>query len=165
MARPFKEKNIEFCPDVTYFKPAGIRLSSLEEVELSFEELEAMRLSEIEEVGQEMAAKKMGVHQSTFQRTLLRARQKVADALVNGKAIRICGGVYKMPGRNGTGPAGGAGRGFGRGAGGRGFGIGRGGGAFGAGGICICPDCGHEQPHVRGQPCNRIKCQKYMARK
>jgi len=102
----------------------------------------------------------MKIHQSTFQRTLTRAREKITDALVNGKAIKIHGGEYKMPGGDGTGPRG-LGRGMGRG---RGLGqrAGRMNGPFAAGpeGLCKCPKCGHEQKHVRGQPCNQIKCPK-----
>jgi predicted DNA-binding protein (UPF0251 family) len=144
-----------------------VPLNELKEVELTIDELETMRLANIENLGQEEAAKKMGVHQSTFQRTLTRAREKVTDALVKGKAIKIQGGDYKMPGRDGTGPLGQgpiAGRGRGRKAG-----LGRMGGPFagGPGGMCVCPKCSHEQPHIRGQPCAQTKCEKcgsYMTR-
>jgi len=78
----------------------------LGEIDVSFEEIESLRLTNIEKLSQEEAAKKMKVHQSTFQRTLARAREKVTDALVNGKAIKIQGGKYKMPNRDKTGPEG-----------------------------------------------------------
>jgi predicted DNA-binding protein (UPF0251 family) len=130
MVRPRKIKVVNFEPGVTYFKPRDVPLSKLKEVELTIDELETMRLSNIEKLGQEESAKKMGIHQSTFQRTLTRAREKVTDALVNGKAVKIHGGDYTMPGKDGTGPRGmsagtggfgscGAGirRGFGRGTG------------------------------------------------
>ncbi len=106
MPRPRKIKFVDFEPGVTYFKPRGISLKELEEVELNFDELETLRLVNLENLSQLEAATKMDVHQSTFQRTLTRAREKVTDALVNGKAIKIQGGSYKMPNRDGTGPDG-----------------------------------------------------------
>jgi len=160
MVRPRKIKLVDFEPNVTYFKPRAVPLNQLKEIELTLDELETLRLSNIEKLSQIDAAKKMQVHQSTFQRTLVRAREKITDALINGKAIKIYGGEYKMPGGDGTGPRGqGIGRGLGRGAG---QGVGRMNGPKVAGpeGVCKCPKCGHEQPHVRGQPCNQIKCPK-----
>ncbi len=156
MVRPRKVKFIDFEPDVTYFKPRSVPLYKLQEIELTFDELETLRLSNIEKLSQADAALKMNVHQSTFQRTTNRAREKITDALVNGKAIKICGGEYKMPNRDGTGSTGqrkGLGQGTGRG---------RMGGRFsaGTGGICKCPKCGYEQPHIRGQPCNQTECPK-----
>jgi uncharacterized protein len=135
-----------------------VPLTDLKEVEITIDELETMRLFDIEKINQEKAAKKMHIHQSTFQRTLTRAREKITDALVNGKAIKIHGGDYTMPGGDRTGPLGQgpiAGRG-------RGLGRGRMGGPFaaGPGGICICPKCRHEQQHTRGIPCAQIKCEK-----
>jgi len=151
MVRPRKIKIVNFEPGVTYFKPRAVPLSQLEEVELTLDELETLRLSNLEKLNQEDAAKKMKIHQSTFQRTLTRAREKITDALINGKAIKIHGGEYKMPGGDGTGPAG-AGR----------KGRRRMGGPFaaGPGGVCICPECGYKQKHQRGVPCLNIKCPK-----
>lgn len=168
MVRPRKTKLVECKPGVTYFKPRAVPLRELQEVEITFDELETLRLANLEDLGQTAGAEKMGIHQSTFQRTLTRARVKVTDALVNGKAIKIHGGEYKMPGGDGTGPVGrgrGAGRGLGRG--GR-FGGRMGGKAAGPGGKCVCPECGFEKAHTTGMPCNRIKCPecgKYMTRK
>ena len=160
MVRPRKIKIVNFEPGATYFKPRAIPLNLLEEVELTIDELETLRLVNIKKLSQEDAAKKMKIHQSTFQRTLTRAREKITDALVNGKAIKIHGGEYKMPGGDGTGPRG-LGKGMGRG---RGLGLGKGrmNGPFaaGPGGLCKCPKCGHEQEHVRGQPCSQVKCPK-----
>jgi predicted DNA-binding protein (UPF0251 family) len=81
---------------VTYFKPAGIPLANLQEVRLSIEEAEAIRLKDIEGLEQDDGAQKMSISRSTFARILLSARKKVADALLNGKAIRIEGGNYEM---------------------------------------------------------------------
>jgi predicted DNA-binding protein (UPF0251 family) len=81
---------------VNYFKPAGVPMSDLEEVRLSVEEAEAIRLKDIEGLEQDGCAQKMKVSRSTFARILLSARQKMADALLNGKAVRIEGGNYEM---------------------------------------------------------------------
>ena len=89
-------RRVDFLPQVTYFKPANIPLTQLQEVRLSVEEAEAIRLKDIEGLEQEECAQRMCVSRTTFARTLLLARQKMADALVNGKAIRIEGGNYEM---------------------------------------------------------------------
>jgi predicted DNA-binding protein (UPF0251 family)/predicted Fe-Mo cluster-binding NifX family protein len=95
MSRPFKCRRVEYLPDVNYFKPAGIPLRDLEEVCMSVEEAEALRLKDLEGLEQEQGAEKMNVSRPTFQRVLASARQKVADALLNGKAIRIEGGNFQ----------------------------------------------------------------------
>jgi predicted DNA-binding protein (UPF0251 family) len=74
---------------VRYFKPQGIPIRELDEVELTLEELEALRLKNIEGLEQTEASIKMKTSQSTFQRILASAYQKVSDALVKGKAIKI----------------------------------------------------------------------------
>lgn len=89
MPRPRLNRCIRFNPNVTYFKPQGIPLSLLDEVELSLEEMEAIRLKNIEGLEQTEAAEKMKTSQSTFQRLLASANQKIAEALVEGKAIKI----------------------------------------------------------------------------
>jgi uncharacterized protein len=96
MPRPPKCRRVDFIPDVTFFKPAGIPLRALEEVCLSVEEVEAIRLKDMEGLEQEEGAEKMNVSRPTFQRVLFSARQKIADALLNGKAIRIEGGNFEM---------------------------------------------------------------------
>ena len=96
MSRPFKCRRVAFMPGVTYFKPAGIPLRSLEEVRLSVEEAEALRLKDLEGLEQEQGAEKMNVSRPTFQRVLASARKKMADALLNGKAIRIEGGNFEI---------------------------------------------------------------------
>jgi len=74
---------------VRYFKPQGIPLRFLEEVELSLEEMEAIRLKNVQELEQTEAALKMKTSQSTFQRILTSAYKKITEALVEGKAIKI----------------------------------------------------------------------------
>lgn len=89
MPRPRMMRRIAFEPGITYFKPQGIPMRELEEVILSFEELEALRLQNIEDLGQEEAAKKMNVSQPTYFRILKDARTKITKALIEGKAIKI----------------------------------------------------------------------------
>ena len=89
MVRPRKPRRVFFDPDVTYFKPRAVPLSMLEEVDLSIDELEALRLCDFKNLEQKKAAQKMKVSQSTLQRILASARQKVAQALIEGKAIKI----------------------------------------------------------------------------
>ena len=87
---------MDFLPQVNYFKPAGVPLTNLQEVRLSIEEAEAIRLKDVEGLEQDKCAQRMHVSRTTFARILLLARQKMADALLNGKAIRIEGGNYEM---------------------------------------------------------------------
>jgi predicted DNA-binding protein (UPF0251 family) len=89
MPRPRLCRKIHFDPKVRYFKPQGIPLRFLEEVELSLEEMEAIRLKNVEGLEQIEAAEKMKTSQSTFQRILTSAYKKMAEALVRGKAIKI----------------------------------------------------------------------------
>lgn len=89
MVRPRLCRKISFDPNITYFKPQGVPMRHLEIMELTAEELEAYRLRHIEDLEQKEAAKKMQTSQSTYQRILYSAYKKIADALINGKAIRI----------------------------------------------------------------------------
>ena len=79
MPRPRKCCRVAFLPDVTYFKPAGIPLRTLEEVQLSVEEAEAIRLKDLGVLDQEQGAERMNISRPTFQRVLTSARQKVAE--------------------------------------------------------------------------------------
>jgi len=89
MPRPRFCRKIEFNPNVTYFKPQGVPMRYLEIVELTTEELEAYRWRHIYDMEQREAADKMHTSQSTYQRILYSAYKKIADALINGKAIKI----------------------------------------------------------------------------
>jgi predicted DNA-binding protein (UPF0251 family) len=86
-------------PRCAYFKPAGIPMSRLEEVALSVDELEALRLADLEGLYQDGAAVRMGVSRPTFARIVEAARGKVATALVHGRALRIGGGPVAFVGR------------------------------------------------------------------
>lgn len=96
MPRPRKCRRVESLPGTTYFKPAGIPMKMLEDVLLTVDEVEALRLKEIEQLDQEAGAERMGISRPTFQRILASARKKAADAVLNGKAIRIEGGIFAM---------------------------------------------------------------------
>ncbi|MBS1209510.1 MAG: hypothetical protein H6R19_1908 [Proteobacteria bacterium] len=74
---------------VSYFKPQGIPLRELEEIALELDEVEALRLADIEGLYQADAALRMGVSRQTFGKIIARAHQKVARALLHGKALRI----------------------------------------------------------------------------
>jgi len=96
MPRPRRCRRIWFEPNVTYFKPAGVRMTDLEESILTVDEFEAIRLKDLEGLNEINAARKMNISQPTFNRLLSSARKKIADAIVNGKAIKIFGGTYKL---------------------------------------------------------------------
>ena len=89
MVRPVKLRRVLFSPDITYFKPQGVPMRFLEIVELTTEEVEALRLKNRKDLKQVECAKRMKTSQSTFQRILSSAYEKITDALVKGKAIKI----------------------------------------------------------------------------
>lgn len=96
MARPRLCRRVGGVPGSNYFKPRGIPLSSLEEVVLTVDELEAVRLADLAGLYQEQAAEKMNVSRPTFGRIIASAHKKVAEALVEGKALKIEGGEFEM---------------------------------------------------------------------
>lgn len=96
MPRPPKRRDVEFIPEVRCFKPNGIPLRNLSEIKLGVDELEALRLKEMEGLSQHECAERMNLAQSTFQRILSSARRKVANALVESRALRIEGGNYRI---------------------------------------------------------------------
>jgi predicted DNA-binding protein (UPF0251 family) len=99
VARPEKLRCVAQLPNVEFFKPAGIPASALEGVRLSLEELESIRLRDLEALEQEECAQRMHISRPTFHRILESARRKLADALINGKAIQIEGGNFELPER------------------------------------------------------------------
>ena len=92
MVRPRLGRKIRGKPNSFYFKPVGIRMIDLKESVLEISEFEAVRLVDLNGAPQEEAGTKMQVSQSTLSRILKSGRMKIADAIVNGKAIRIEGG-------------------------------------------------------------------------
>ena len=105
MPRPVQPRTIEFVPRVTFFKPAGIPRVELEEVALTLDELEAVRLADLNGLYQEKAAPKMDISRSAFARILESARKKIADALIHGKSLKLEGGpVQASTGRAGVCP-------------------------------------------------------------
>ena len=89
MPRPCIRRRVRGRPTSSYFKPAGIRMIELDEIVLTMPEFESVRLIDLKEVSQEEAGKEMQVSQPTLSRILKSGRKKIADAIVNGKAIRI----------------------------------------------------------------------------
>lgn len=89
MPRPRLCRRVLFRPNVTYFKPQGIPLRDIEIVELSSEEIEAFKLRHVDKMEQTDGAVKMNTSQSTYQRILYSAYEKIADALVNGKGLLL----------------------------------------------------------------------------
>lgn len=89
MPRPPCPRRIRHSPPADYFKPAGIPLRDLREIELAPDELEAVRLADDLDLFHTEAAAKMGVSRQTFDRIVRRARRKIAAALVHGQALRI----------------------------------------------------------------------------
>ncbi len=89
MPRHKRCRSVAVSPVVTFFKPRGVPMVQLEQVVLELDEVEAMRLADFEGRYHEEAAKLMGVSRQTFGRIIEKARQKVADALLHGKAVAI----------------------------------------------------------------------------
>ncbi|SMD11486.1 DUF134 domain-containing protein [Sporomusa malonica] len=131
MGRPPKERKVEKLPPVTHYKPAGVPLRDLEEITLNIEEMEAIRLADIELLDQAAAAERMGVSRPTFHRILNKAHQKIAAALWQGYALRVDGGNFRVAHRCQTSL--------------RHF---------------VCQTCGHKWtlPHGTGQRCHDLIC-------
>ncbi|MEW5826686.1 MAG: DUF134 domain-containing protein [Candidatus Bipolaricaulota bacterium] len=105
MPRP---KKLRYCREVlgyNLYKPSGIPMSQVPLVELGLDELEAMRLCDLEGKQQDEAAETIGVSRGTIQRLLESGRLKVVDALVHGKALffgdaeHVCVRPFDGPGR------------------------------------------------------------------
>ena len=96
MPRPPIERSVAGVPRITLFKPAGVPARELDRLRLAVDELEAIRLVDLEGLSHERAAEALGVSRQTVGRVLERGRAKVADALVGGKAIEISGGQYRV---------------------------------------------------------------------
>lgn len=89
MPRPRKRRRIRFSPNARYYKPQGVPLRVLEEVNVSYEEMESLRLKHIKNLEQTEAANKMQISQPTYNRHLNSAYEKISIAILQGRAIKI----------------------------------------------------------------------------
>ncbi len=96
MPRPKCNRQICGLPDKNYFKPRGIPSVDLEEVVLNLDEFEAVRLADYEQLYQEEAAGRMNISRQTFGRIIEAAHKKIADVLINAKALKIEGGKVTL---------------------------------------------------------------------
>ncbi len=96
MVRPIKERAIEKMPPVLHYKPAGVPLREMEETILTIDEMEAIRLADIEQLDQAAAAERMEISAPTFNRMVNTAHQKIAAALWQGNALRVEGGNFRV---------------------------------------------------------------------
>ncbi len=94
MVKPRKKRNVLYPPKALYFKPQGRQPSNQPDVILTIDEYEAIRLADHRKLKQEEAAKKMNISRPTFTRLIESARNKIAQAIVNGRPIRIEGGDF-----------------------------------------------------------------------
>lgn len=131
MVRPHKERRVEKLPPLTHYKPVGIPLHNLEEIILTIEEMEAIRLADIEQLDQAAAADSMEISRPTFHRIVNRAHQKIASALWQGQALRVDGGKFRVAHQCQTSLR-----------------------------HCLCRTCGHKWsvPHGTGQRCHDLPC-------
>lgn len=96
MPRPRHCRRVACLPQATFYKPRGIPLALLQHVTLTVDELEAVRLADFQGLYQGQAAEKMSISRQTFGRVIESAHKKIADALVNGKALSIQGGPIQL---------------------------------------------------------------------
>jgi predicted DNA-binding protein (UPF0251 family) len=94
--RPRKHRRLSHTPRAAIYKPAGVPLNDLRQVTLQLDELEALRLADLQGLTQEQSAIEMGISRSTFQRTLASARRQVALALVEGAALQLVGSTINQ---------------------------------------------------------------------
>ncbi|MBU4376765.1 MAG: DUF134 domain-containing protein [Candidatus Omnitrophica bacterium] len=93
--RPKKVRRIEEAPPIMVFSPRG-KPGRPDEVNIAYEEWEAINLADHKGLRQGKAAMHMGISRQSFGRILSRAHRIIGDALINGKIIRIAGGSYKI---------------------------------------------------------------------
>ena len=99
VGRPQKCRFVKNSPEITYYKPRGIPMSDLQEVILTIDELESIRLADYKGLYHEDAAEKMRISRQTFGRIIASARKKISNGIINGKAIKIEGGNYNISNR------------------------------------------------------------------
>ena len=96
MSRPCCLRHVNHAPAAVYFKPAGVPACTLEQVTLTLDEVETLRLADLQGLYQAPAAAQMKISRPTFARIIEVARRKVAEALIGGKALRIEGGPVAL---------------------------------------------------------------------
>jgi uncharacterized protein len=96
MSRPCICRKVQMCPKQARFVPQGANPEDLEVVTLTLDELEALRLTDLEGLYQEQAAQNMNISRQTLGNIVSSARRKIADFLVNGKSLTIDGGVVEL---------------------------------------------------------------------
>lgn len=96
LARPQKDRIVTCDPTISYFKPRGVPLRQMEEVRLTIDQMEALRLADLDGLSQQEAGSRMGVSRATFGRIIQQARKVVAEAIIMGKAILLEGGNYQV---------------------------------------------------------------------
>ncbi len=97
--RPKKYRIVRADPRISQFSPRG-RPGRPEEIDLNMDQFEAVRLADLNGLNQKEGAKSMQIAQQTFSRILKKAHKAIAEALVNGKIIRIQGGQYVISSRH-----------------------------------------------------------------
>ncbi|MFW9845968.1 MAG: DUF134 domain-containing protein, partial [Candidatus Thorarchaeota archaeon] len=97
MPRRKQFRKVSQEPTISVFKPAGIPATELEEVFITVDEFESVRLADFEGMNQREASEIMHVSQPTFNRILTSARHKIAETIVRGIVLRIEGGEYVLP--------------------------------------------------------------------
>ena len=131
VGRPTNCRSVQDLPKITCFRPDGVPCRGLKSVVLTVDELEAIRLADKEGLYQLDASARMSVSRQTFGRILESAHKKVAEAILDGKKLCIQGGVIKQicDILPDERPD-----------------------------ICVCPECGCEVPHLKGEPCRDNTC-------
>lgn len=94
MARPSRCRRICTEPDYDSFIPEGV--SCGEDVVLTVDEYEAIRLIDLEKLTHEQCGRQMDISRTTVTEVYESAREKIADSIVNGKALVISGGNYRL---------------------------------------------------------------------
>ena len=94
--RPTKDRHVDQLPPVAQFKPVGVPMYAVDEIVISVEEMEAIRLADMEGLDQGPAAEQMVISRPTFHRILTKAHAKIAQFLWQAKSLRIEGGNYRV---------------------------------------------------------------------
>lgn len=102
MPRPCKMRTVSFLPDGLSFKPCGRHKSDMEIINLNVDELEAIRLADLDGLYQDQAAERMKISRQTFGNIIMEAHKKVADFLIHSKHLIIEGGHVRCCGKKGN---------------------------------------------------------------